>query len=174
MIQSLFLSLLLITTMSAPVELKPGDKAPDFKAVSTSGAHISLKQYHGKQNVVLYFYPEDMTPGCTIEEHHFRDDHKLFADANTVVLGVSLDSREKHEEFTLKDSLNFPLLVDTDTTICKAYGVPIDLNWPRRWTFLIGKDGKIVKVYHNVDVKKHSKELLHDIAAHDAAHAAGH
>lgn len=156
--------------MAVAVELHVGDKAPDFKAEATDGSHISLAQYLGKQNVVLYFYPEDMTPGCTIEACKFRDDYPKFIAANTVVLGVSLDDRKKHEEFTKKDNLNFPLLVDTDTTICKAYGVPIDVSWPRRWTFLIGKDGKIVKIYHKVDPRIHSTELLNDIAEIDHAH----
>ncbi len=156
--------------MSAVVELKAGDTAPNFKAEATDGTHISLHQYHGKQNVVLYFYPEDMTRGCTIEACKFRDDHDKFVAANTVVLGVSLDDRKKHIEFTEKDSLNFPLLVDKDSIICKEYGVPIDINWPRRWTFLIGKDGKIIKAYHKVDPRTHSEELLKDIAEHDAKH----
>jgi peroxiredoxin Q/BCP len=155
---------------AAAVELKPGDKAPEFNAEANDGSHISLHHYLGKFNVVLYFYPEDMTHGCTIEACKFRDDHDKFKDANTIVLGVSLDDRKKHQEFVKKDSLNFPLLVDKDSAICKAYGVPIDVNWPRRWTFLIGKDGKIIKVYHKVDPRNHSEELLKDIAEHDAKH----
>ena len=154
--------------VTTAVELHPGDKAPDFKAESTDGTHISLSQYLGKENVVLYFYPEDMTRGCTIEACKFRDDLPKFTAAHTAILGVSLDDRKKHQEFTEKDSLTFPLLVDTDSTICHAYGVPIDINWPRRWTFLIGKDGKIIKVYHTVDPRHHSDELLKDIAEHDA------
>jgi thioredoxin-dependent peroxiredoxin len=89
----------------------------------------------------------------------------MYKDAHTVILGVSTDSREMHEQFTKKDSLNFPLLVDTSRAICNAYGVPVaDNGHANRWTFLIGKDGKIAKVYHSVDPRSHSAELLKDIA----------
>lgn len=146
------------------VELKEGDIAPDFTAESTDGTNISLNNYRGKSNVVLYFYPEDMTSGCTIEAQNFRNDRDKFAAANTTILGVSKDSREKHQQFTEKDQLNFPLLVDEDQSICDAYGVPVEDQWPKRWTFLIGKDGKILKAYRKVDARTHSAELLSDIA----------
>ena len=146
-------------------QLQAGDKAPDFSAIATDGSTINLHDYAGKQNVVLYFYPEDMTSGCTIEAHHFRDDAAKYAAANTVVLGVSLDTREKHVQFTEKDSLNFPLLVDTSGAICKAYGVPVSGTQPHRWTYLIGKDGKIIKVYQKVDPRIHSKEILDELAS---------
>ncbi len=163
---NIFLAALLMiaTELTSTVDLKPGDKAPAFTAETTDGSHISLSQYLGKSNVVLYFYPEDMTSGCTIEACNFRNDHQKFIGANTVVLGVSMDSREMHEQFTKKDSLNFPLLVDTTGTICAAYGVPVKEHWAKRWTFLIGKDGKIAKVYHQVDPRVHSEELQKDIA----------
>src|SRR6476620_5936004 len=97
---------LLITLM-----VQPGDKAPAFSAVSTDGSTISLSDFVGKQNVVLYFYPEDMTGGCTKQAQCFRDDLPKYQAANTVVLGVSLDDKEKHQKFTEKEKLNFPLLV---------------------------------------------------------------
>ncbi len=148
-----------------PTDLKPGDKAPSFTAETTDGSHISLQHYLGKSNVVLYFYPADMTSGCTVEACTFRDEIAKYKKTNTVVLGVSTDSREMHQQFTTKDSLNFPLLVDTSRTICTEYGVPVsDNGHAKRWTFLIGKDGKIAKVYHSVDVRVHSAELLKDIA----------
>jgi peroxiredoxin Q/BCP len=150
--------------MTALTTLKPGDKAPDFKAESTDGSFIALHHYAGKSNVVLYFYPEDMTSGCTIEACNFRDDNAAFKSANTVILGVSLDSREKHQQFTEKDRLNFPLLVDTSREICTAYGVPVDGHQPHRWTFLIDKNGTIAKIYDKVNVREHSKQLLADIA----------
>ncbi len=164
---NIFLVALLMskTILTSTVDLKPGDKAPAFTAESTDGSHISLHQYHGKSNVVLYFYPEDMTSGCTVEACHFRDDNAKYKDVNTVILGVSTDSREKHQQFTAKDSLNFPLLVDTSRAICDAYGVPVaDNGHAKRWTFLIDKNGNIAKVYHNVDARVHSFELLKDIA----------
>jgi peroxiredoxin Q/BCP len=156
--------------MALTVTLQAGDKAPDFSAESTDGSHIALKDYHGKSNVVLYFYPEDMTSGCTIEACKFRDDHDKYAAANTVVLGVSLDDRAKHQQFTEKDKLNFPLLVDTTGTICAAYGVPVDKNWPKRWTYLIAKDGTIIKKYDKVNVQTHSEELLKDLADYNLTH----
>jgi peroxiredoxin Q/BCP len=162
---NLFLAILMSTSiLSTTVDLKPGDKAPNFKAESTDGTHISLQDYIGKSNVVLYFYPEDMTSGCTVEACSFRDDIAKFKALNTVILGVSKDTREKHQQFTQKDSLNFPLLVDTTGTICAAYGVPVDGHQPHRWTFLIGKDGKIAKVYQQVHPRTHSEELQKDIA----------
>ena len=164
---NIFLIALLMTTsvLTSTVDLKPGDKAPAFTAEATDGSHISLQHYLGKSNVVLYFYPADMTSGCTVEACTFRDEISKYKAAHTVVLGVSTDSRELHQQFTAKDSLNFPLLVDTSRAICTAYGVPVaDNGHAKRWTFLIGKDGKIAKVYHNVDVRAHSAELLKDIA----------
>jgi peroxiredoxin Q/BCP len=159
--------------MATTVELQSGDKAPDFTAEATDGTHISLHQYLGKSNVVLYFYPEDMTRGCTVEACSFRDDLDAFKKANTVILGVSLDDKKKHEEFTKKENLNFPLLVDKDSVICRAYGVPIDFEkYPARWTFLIGKDGKIVQAYHEVHPKTHTVELLRDIWDYNKTHAA--
>jgi peroxiredoxin Q/BCP len=112
-----------------------------------------------------------MTSGCTVEAHHFRDDKSLYDAANTVVLGVSMDPKEMHQQFTEKDSLNFPLLVDVTGKIVGDYGVPASENrYPKRWTFLIGKDGKIAKVYHKVDPRVHSQELLKDIAELNAKH----
>lgn len=153
---------------TSAVNLQPGDPAPYFSAESTDGSQISLDQFKGKSNVVLYFYPEDMTGGCTVEAHHFRDDKAKYDQANTAILGVSLDDRAKHEAFTKKDNLNFPLLVDSDAAICNAYGVPIDWEHrqPYRWSFLIDKAGKIVQAYRNVDARIHSEEILRDIGAH--------
>ncbi|HET6400436.1 MAG TPA: peroxiredoxin [Candidatus Kapabacteria bacterium] len=154
------------TAVASTVNLKPGDTAPDFSAESTDGSRISLDQFKNKSNVILYFYPEDMTSGCTIEAQKFRDDRDKFKAANTAILGVSLDDRAKHEAFTKKDNLNFPLLADVDSRICNAYGVPVNPanRHPARWTFLIGKDGKIKQTYRSVDPKTHSEQLLRDIA----------
>jgi peroxiredoxin Q/BCP len=150
--------------MTALTALKPGDTAPAFTAESTDGSTISLSDYKGKSNVVLYFYPEDMTSGCTVEACNFRDDIDQYKQINTVVLGVSLDTREKHQQFTEKDRLNFPLLVDTTRRICDAYGVPVSGHQPHRWTFLIDKNGTIAKIYDKVNPRQHSQELLADIA----------
>ncbi len=167
----IFALLMTATELTSTVDLKPGDNAPNFSAESTDGSHISLPQFLGKSNVVLYFYPEDMTGGCTVEARNFRDDKSKFDAANTVILGVSLDDRAKHQAFTQKENLNFPLLVDSDATICNAYGVPIDWEHrqPYRWSFLIDKAGKIVQTYRKVDARVHSQEVLKDIAANNLA-----
>jgi peroxiredoxin Q/BCP len=147
-------------------DLKEGDVAPEFKAVATDGSVISLADFKGKSNVVLYFYPEDMTSGCTVEACNFRDDKVKYEALNTVILGVSLDSLAKHKEFTEKDHLNFPLLYDEGGKISAAYGVPLEEDrYPARWTFLIDKSGKIAKIYHKVSVRQHSQELQEVIQA---------
>jgi peroxiredoxin Q/BCP len=107
-----------------------------------------------------------MTSGCTVEACNFRDDKAKFQELHTVILGVSMDPIEMHKQFTEKDHLNFPLLLDTTGTITKAYGVPAeDDRYPHRWTFLIDKNGKIAKVYQKVHVRIHSEELQADIKA---------
>jgi thioredoxin-dependent peroxiredoxin len=156
----------MITTFFLLLSLmvQPGDQAPAFSAISTDGTTISLSDFIGKQNVVLYFYPEDMTGGCTKQAQCFRDDMPKFKAANAVVLGVSLDDQDKHKQFTEKENLNFPLLVDKDGAISKAYGVPLhDERYPSRWTFLISKAGKIVKKYEKVDPRTDSANLLKDL-----------
>jgi peroxiredoxin Q/BCP len=141
------------------VELNEGDIAPHFSAVATDGTTITLDEFKGK-NVILYFYPEDMTGGCTVEACNFRDDKAKFDSLNTVILGVSLDDIDKHKQFAEKDKLNFPLLVDEGGKICAAYGVPLEEDrYPERWTFVIGRDGRIAKKYTKVAVRAHSAEL---------------
>jgi peroxiredoxin Q/BCP len=150
---------LFLLALSFMVELKEGDIAPHFSAVATDGTLVTLEQFKGK-NVILYFYPEDMTGGCTIQACNFRDDKAKFEELNTVILGVSLDDIDKHKQFTEKDKLNFPLLVDEGGKICAAYGVPLEDNrWPERWTFLIDGNGRIAKKYTKVAVRVHSAEL---------------
>ncbi len=139
--------------------LNVGAVAPEFTAKATTGETISLADFRDKKNVVLYFYPEDDTPGCTVEACSFRDDIAHFTNADTVVLGVSLDNVDSHRRFTEKFNLNFPLLADTDKAICTAYGVEIRGNWPERVTYLIGKDGMVKNVFPKVNVRSHSAEL---------------
>ncbi|MEP7235992.1 MAG: peroxiredoxin, partial [Ignavibacteriota bacterium] len=161
----LYLLIALLFTMT-DVSLQVGQDAPKFTAQSTDGSMISLDQFKGKQNVVLYFYPEDMTGGCTAEACAFRDDKSKFDELHTAILGVSMDPIEMHRQFTEKDHLNFPLLVDTSGTICKAYGVPTSEDrYPKRWTFLIDKNGKIAKIYQQVHPREHSAELQKDVEA---------
>lgn len=155
---SLFLLPLLI--MSTQL-LSKGDKAPAFSALATSGQNISLSDYAGKQAVVLYFYPEDDTKGCTVEACAFRDETAEYTKRHVVVLGVSMDSVDSHKKFTEKFSLNFPLLADIDGSICKAYGVELQMGrYPQRVTYIIDKNGVIADVFPKVDPRVHSPEVL--------------
>ena len=114
---------------------------------------VSLKDYKGKY-VVLYFYPKDMTQGCTIEAHNFERDTAKYAALNAVVLGVSLDTVESHKTFCSKDGLNFKLLADPDHKVIDAYNIPIStsvhdgqtMSFAKRDTYLIGPDGKVGEV----------------------------
>ena len=142
----------------AAVELKEGDPAPAFSATGDDGKEYSLAALKGKV-VVLYFYPKDDTPGCTVEAKEFRDSRDQFATRDAVVLGVSTDDAESHAAFRKKHQLNFPLLVSGDA-IAKAYGVPVTLGFAKRQTFVIGKDGKLKKIFRSVTPKGHSAEIL--------------
>ena len=102
-------------------EIKEGNKAPDFTALDQKGKKVKLSSFKGKKNVVLYFYPKDMTPGCTTQACDFRDQQKKFK--NTVILGVSIDSQERHQKFIEKYDLPFTLLADTEKKLVQKYGV---------------------------------------------------
>lgn len=144
--------------------LKEGDKAPDFKARTEDGKEVRLSDFLGKKNLVLYFYPKDDTPGCTKEACGFRDDFKKFSDTDTLIFGVSVDSAESHRKFKEKFKLPFPLLVDEDKTLAKTYGALGEKGYASRVTFLIGKEGRIKKVFPKVQVDGHSSELLATLA----------
>ncbi len=146
--------------------LAEGDKAPDFRLPSDEGGEIALSDFKGKR-VVLYFYPKDSTPGCTQESCDFRDALPALKKKGAVVLGVSKDSVASHQKFKAKQNLNFPLLADTDTRVMQAYGA-----WGEktlygkkmigciRTTVLIGKDGKIERIWPKVKVAGHADEVL--------------
>jgi peroxiredoxin Q/BCP len=147
--------------------LQAGATAPGFSLPSQEDTKVSLSQYKGKW-IVLYFYPKDMTSGCTIEAHNFQRDLPKYDALNAVVLGVSLDSVESHKTFCSKDSLTFKLLADPDHTVIDAYGVPLSGMGPMkhasRDTFLITPQGKIAKVWTGVNPNSHSEEVLGAIA----------
>ncbi len=152
--------------MSLELELKEGDKAPDFTTTATDGRQISLSDLKGK-NVILYFYPRDDTPGCTKESCAFRDLFSKFKEKGAVVLGVSVDSVKSHAKFTEKYTLPFPLLADEDKSIVQAYGVWGEKSFlgrkymgTHRVTFLIGGDGRIRKIWPKVKPEAHAKEVL--------------
>ncbi len=138
-----------------------GTVAPDFSLASQDG-NVSLKDYRGKW-VVVYFYPKDQTQGCTIEAHNFQRDQPLYGQRNTVVLGVSVDTVESHKAFCAKEGLNFKLLADTEHKVVKEYGSTMEYKGNEiaaRNTFIVDPQGKIVRVYTNVDPNKHSTEVL--------------
>jgi peroxiredoxin Q/BCP len=142
--------------------VREGDMVPNVTLPATgSRKQINLQDLKGKK-VVLFFYPKAMTPGCTRESCAFRDLSKEFAAADTIVLGISTDKVEAQEQFTKKESLNFPLLADNEMKLSKALGVLDEKRGlSRRATFVIDKDGKIAKIYPAVkDVVKHPDEVL--------------
>jgi len=144
-----------------------GSNAPDFSLPSQEGSPVSLKDYRGKW-VVLYFYPKDLTTGCTREAHNFEVDQPKYAAHNAVVLGVSVDSVDSHKKFCAKEGLNFKLLADTDHKVTDSYGSLTNLVLVKiaaRHTFLIDPSGIIVKTYTSVDPLKHSAEVLEELDA---------
>ena len=140
-----------------------GQTAPAFSLPSQEGGPVSLKDFHGKW-VVLYFYPKDMTQGCTIEAHNFQQDLPKYQQKNAVIVGVSVDSTDSHKEFCAKESLTFKLLSDTDKKVVDLYGSLSPRGMASRNTFLIDPAGKIVKVWTGVNPSKHSEEVLAALA----------
>ena len=145
--------------------VKEENKAPDFSGKNQDGKPVRLSSFRTKKNVVLYFYPKDMTPGCTTEACDFRDQFKKFK--NTIILGVSVDSAERHRKFIEKYNLPFELIADENKKICTKYGV-----WQEkklygktfmgivRSTFIIDKAGTVKKIIPKVKVKGHVEEVV--------------
>ncbi len=148
------------------ITLGPGDVAPGFKLSDQDGNVHRLGDYLGR-TVVLYFYPRDETPGCTTQACSFRDSHEEILAADAVVLGVSVDDAESHRRFRINHGLPFPLLIDEDSTIAKEYG-----SWGEkvlygrrfvgitRSTFVIGPDGRLVKVWKRARAAGHGEAVL--------------
>ena len=139
-----------------------GQEAPDFSLPSQDGSQVGLKDFRGRW-VILYFYPKDNTPGCTIEAHNFQRDLGQYQQLNAVIIGVSLDSTGSHKDFCAKQGLTFKLLADTEKKVSDQYGSLTNLVFLKiaaRNTFLIDPQGKIVKVWTGVDPSKHSEEVL--------------
>jgi peroxiredoxin Q/BCP len=139
-----------------------GQTAPEFSLPSQTGASISLSSYRGKW-VVLYFYPKDMTQGCTIEAHNFQNAQSDFNAKNAVILGVSVDSASSHQQFCAKDGLTFHLLADTDHTVVSEYGSLGSYNGvsiANRNTFLIDPQGKIAQVWTKVNPATAASSVL--------------
>ncbi|MEI5908525.1 thioredoxin-dependent thiol peroxidase [Bacillus spongiae] len=147
--------------------IEVGMAAPTFELEANTGELISLSDYKGKKNIVLYFYPKDMTPGCTTEACDFRDRHEEFTNLETVILGVSPDPLQRHQKFVDKYGLPFVLLADEDHKVAEQYEVwKLKKNFGKEYmgiersTFIIGKDGNIVKEWRKVRVKDHVQEAL--------------
>jgi len=139
-----------------------GQAAPTFTLPSQDGSQISLDSFRGKW-VVLYFYPKDMTSGCTIEAHNFQRDQAQFDARNAIILGVSVDTPDSHKQFCTKEGLTFRLLADPNHTVVDAYGSLgnyAGFKIANRNTFLIDPQGNIAKVWTKVQVQHHSEEVL--------------
>lgn len=157
--------------MPAAAMPEVGDKAPAFSLPALpDGKMVKLADFKGR-NVVLYFYPKDMTPGCTTEACDFRDAHATFTDGETVVLGVSPDSVERHRKFAEKYELPFPLLADEDHAVAEKYGVWVEkMNYGKKYwgvqraTFLIDPSGKIAAVWPKVKVQGHVADVAARLA----------
>ncbi len=157
------------------ITLDAGDPAPDFEMKDQDGTVHKLSDYAGK-TVVLYFYPKDDTPGCTVEACSFRDNYQEIMDTGAVLFGVSADDAESHEKFRDKFDLPFPLLVDEEAKVSTAYGVWGEKNMYgrkfmgiNRATFMIGPDGTLTKIWKRVKPEGHGEDVLGSIKEQAAA-----
>jgi peroxiredoxin Q/BCP len=167
-VAAVLLAAALVTVHAADQSLPTvGQTAPTFTLPSQDGSQISLESFRGKW-VVLYFYPKDMTSGCTLEAHNFQRDQAKFDAANAVILGVSVDTPDSHKQFCTKEGLTFRLLADPEHKVVDAYGSlghfgPMTIA--NRNTFLIDPQGNIAKVWTKVDPSVHSTEVLSAVTA---------
>ncbi len=146
--------------------MKPGDKIPDLRGPASAGGDVRLRDLEG-QFVVVYFYPKDSTPGCTLEAQDFRDLSDDFTQRGAVILGVSRDSVKSHDNFCAKQSIPFALISDADETWCRAFDVIHEkvLYGKRhlgivRSTFLVGTDGRLLREWRGVKVAGHAATVL--------------
>lgn len=153
--------------MSIP---KEGTKAPNFKAKDHEGKEVTLQQFLGKK-VILFFYPQDNTPTCTVEACNFRDNYHALVRKGFVVLGISPDGEKKHQNFIDKHNLNFPLITDPELIVHKLYGTWGDkvlfgrkYKGTLRTTFVINEKGIILKVIEKVESKRHTAQILEALA----------
>lgn len=142
--------------------VKVGEQAPDFTLRSQAGESVSLSQFQGQKAVVLYFYPKDDTPGCTMESCTFRDSYEAFKDMGSEVIGISGDSTDSHQKFATKYNLPFLLLSDAGNEVRKLYGVPATLGLlPGRVTYIIDKAGVVRHIFNSqFNPQAHVKEAM--------------
>jgi peroxiredoxin Q/BCP len=160
------LSATAIAATETQMQPQTGSPAPDFNLTTSDGSQVSLKDYKGKW-VVLYFYPKDMTSGCTIEAHNFQRDLDKYNQTGAVILGVSVDSADSHKQFCAKEGLSFKLLADPGGKVSAQYGSTMQYQgatMAARNTFIINPEGKIAKVYTGVKPAEHSDQVLKDLA----------
>ena len=150
-------------------ELKVGDTAPNFTSVDQNNNKVALSEYKGKK-VILYFYPKDNTPGCSLEACDFRDNYQSLKTKGFEVLGVSTDDEKSHKKFETKFDLPFTLIADTDKSIVEKYGVWIEKSMygktymgTNRKTFVIDEEGIILAVISKVDTKSPSQQVLNTL-----------
>ncbi len=160
---SALLFLMFITIPSAAQskkELKVGDKAPNFVLKDAFGKTYNLKSYKNKYPVIVYFYPEAGTPGCTKEACGIRDDWSKFKKNDIKVLGISVDPKSRLKSFIHKYKLNFPLLSDINKEVSKEYGVYSPKGYDKRVTFILDKKGNIAKIINVTNIEKHAAEVF--------------
>nr|WP_210328655.1 thioredoxin-dependent thiol peroxidase [Campylobacter sp. 2018MI34] len=151
------------------IELKIGDIAPTFELLNQDGIKISLKDFIGKK-VILYFYPKDNTPGCTMEACDFSGDYEKFSEKNAAIIGISPDSVKSHTNFIQKYNLKHILLSDSEKEVSKMYGAwGLKKNYGKEYegiirsTFVIDEKGKIIKIYKNVKAKNHAQKVFEEL-----------
>jgi peroxiredoxin Q/BCP len=149
------------------IELAEGSNAPDFTMTDNQGRKIKLSDLCGKMKVVVYFYPQDFTPGCSTEATEFTRDYKKFKDAGIEIVGISPDNEDSHEKFREKMRIPYPLVADPAKEVSKNYGVyglkkfmGKEYMGVNRSTFLIGNNGKIIKIFKKVKPMGHSQEVF--------------
>lgn len=149
--------------------LKEGDKAPDFNVTDQTGKIHRIADYKGKK-VILYFYPKDLTPGCTVESCDLRDNYEALIKDGFEVIGVSADDEKKHQKFIDKHNLPFNLLADIDKEVLNAYGVWGEKKFMgktydgiHRTTFVIDENGVIIKIIRKVKTKYHTQQILNEL-----------
>lgn len=150
-----------------PIELHEGALAPDFAMRDMQGNLSRLSDLKDKKDIVVYFYPEDFTPGCTTQAAEFSRDYEKFKEAGIEIVGISPDEEESHEKFRQKMGIPYPLVADTEKDVSKSYGVyglkkfmGREYMGVNRSTFLIDKTGKIVKIFKRVRPAGHSQEVF--------------
>jgi peroxiredoxin Q/BCP len=171
-----FAGLFATVAFAADAPPKEGSPAPDINLPATQvekvlpdakgATTLKLSDLKGKKNVVLFFYPKAMTPGCTVESCGFRDVTDKFAALDTVVIGISTDKLGDQQKFTDKENLNFPLVADSDKEATRAYGALSPRGVASRCTFVIDKEGVVRKVYKMVTPKTHPEEVLKFVKEH--------